>query len=62
MYYWQPYLNGLIQEIRKYDWFKLLLAYGICTEQYQYRIRNNHIGSKQCNSIVTLKFAFMSLN
>ena len=36
---WQPYLKGLIQ-----DWFKLL-AYVICTERYQYRIRNNHNGT-----------------
>ena len=47
--YWQPYLKGLIQEIREYDWFKLL-ASGICTERYQYCIHNNHNCSKvACN-------------
>ena len=46
---WQPYLKGLIQEICEYDWFKLL-ATRIYTERYQYRIRNNHNGSKvTCN-------------
>ena len=46
---WQPYLKGLIKEIREYDWFKLF-ACGICTERYQYRICNNHNGSKvTCN-------------
>ena len=54
---WQPYLKGLIQEICEYDWFKLL-ASGICTERYQYRIRNYHNGSNvtcshefRCNAV-----------
>ena len=42
---WQPSLKVGIQEIREFDWFKLL-AYGICTEPYQYRIGNNDGGSK----------------
>ena len=42
---WQPSLKGRTQEISEFDWFKLL-AYGICTERYQYSTRNNHNGSK----------------
>ena len=42
---WQPYLNGRIQELREYDWFKSL-THGLCTKRYRYVIRNNDNGSK----------------